>query len=96
VPSGRCSSKRTVPTLWFNASTRSVFSFRVDRTAVCGHLRVWSVSILQEDRPHWRDLYSIAPDATRSVACCYSEPPSGLHHLGSIPRQSQSPRSEPD
>ena len=60
------------------------------------HLRVWSVSILQEDRPHWRDLYSIAPDATRSVACCYSGPPSGLHHLGSIPRQSQSPRSEPD
>ena len=41
------------------------------------------------NRPHRRDLYSIAPDATRSVACCYSGPPSGLYHLGSIPRQSQ-------
>src|SRR5258707_150665 len=60
------------------------------------HLRVWPVSILQEDRPHWRDLYSIAPDAKRSGACCFSEPPSGLFHLGSIPRQSQPPRSEPD
>src|SRR6516165_4136674 len=60
------------------------------------HLRVWPLSILQEDRPHRRDLHSIAPDATRSVACCYSGPPFRLHHLGSIPRQSQSPRSEPD
>src|SRR6516164_2461762 len=33
------------------------------------HLRVWSLSILQEDRPQRRDLHSIAPDATRSVAC---------------------------
>src|SRR5262249_10331646 len=60
------------------------------------HLRVWPLSILQEDRPQRRDLHSIAPDATRSVACCYSGPPSRLHHLGSIPRQSQSPRSKPD
>src|SRR5439155_26636475 len=43
-----------------------------------------------------RDLYSISPNATRTVACCYSRPPSGLHHLGSIPRQSPPPRSEPD
>jgi len=61
-----------------------------------GHLRVWPLSILQEDRPQRRDLHSIAPDAIRSVACCYSGPPSRLHHLGSIPRQSQSPRSKPD
>src|SRR5215831_9434382 len=123
APSGRssrCSSKRTAPTLWFNASTNSaslsaslvrrcvgwqthlgsVDPFTGDRRSgesiLRRHLRVWSVSILQEDRPHRRDLYSIAPDATGSVACCYSGPPSGLHHLGSIPRQSQSPRSEPD
>ena len=50
------------------------------------HLRVWPLPIVQEDRPHRRDLYSIAPDATRSVACCDSGSSSGLHHLGSIPR----------
>src|ERR1700752_3453089 len=43
------------------------------------HLRVWSVSILQEDRPHRRDLYSIAQDATGPVACCYSKSSSGVY-----------------
>ena len=43
-----------------------------------------------------RRSYGGVWDATRSVACCYSEPPSGLHHLGSIPRQSQTLGSEPD
>ena len=47
------------------------------------HLRVWALSILQESWPQRRDLHSIAPDATRSVACCYSGPSSRLHHLGS-------------
>ena len=50
------------------------------------HLRVWPLPIVQEDRPHRRDLYSNAPDATRSVACCDSGSSSGLHHLESIPR----------
>src|SRR6201981_2484428 len=39
APSGRssrCSNKRTAPMLWFNASTRSAFSFRVGRMAVYG------------------------------------------------------------
>ena len=39
APSGRssnCSSKKTAPMLWFNASTNSAFSFRVGRMAVSG------------------------------------------------------------